>query len=395
MTDINDENDLVFVSDSMSVGGQADAHDVVALWEHWERIEGVSVVDRVAVADVLDGESTAMMLDRVGVSEAMTSLQFAIVDSRDRVVARDSLGGRQTADLHDFAQATETLTASRVSRLSSHDRVGVRERLWGGTTRQADSIDSVQARDWLQYGSIVTLADTAFVSDALSGTSAGRADFFDALRLVDVLEGPRSSVEDCIDRLFASEHTSTLNAAVVTVACRARLVDVLEDDRADSRHTGVAFTTCLPARALSRYLHLPVVRGATVRGKTLYLACADGLYALDGHHEEVRALLVTGEIDLAGRSSKLAHPEAIYAEYEAEGELAAFVTQTQGGVAEGRYRYPFPLRPARVLTNNRVVVGKGLRGRHFTFSLKLRARQARLLDWRALVIPLARRIERR
>ena len=118
-------------------------------------------------------------------------------------------------------------------------------------------------------------------------------------------------------------------------------------------------------------------------------ATADGLYALDGTNETIDGALVTGTLDLSG--GPLVHPLGAYLEYAlAEGSASMTVTTTQGG-APASYDYALPAEPADALVSGRIDFGKGLRGRHFAFALRLTGRSAEINDLIVAVATTKRR----
>ena len=88
----------------------------------------------------------------------------------------------------------------------------------------------------------------------------------------------------------------------------------------------------------------------------------------------------------------LAHPLEAHIEYELRGTATFDVTTTQAGTP-ATYSYPLNARPtADALTNARAVFGRGLRGRHFAYTLRLTGQQAYINDWSVLVAPSKRSI---
>ena len=68
------------------------------------------------------------------------------------------------------------------------------------------------------------------------------------------------------------------------------------------------------------------------------------------------------------------------------------VTTTQSGTPV-TYDYPLDARPvADALTNARAVFGRGLRGRHFAYTLRLEGQRAYINDWSVLTAASKRSI---
>jgi hypothetical protein len=141
---------------------------------------------------------------------------------------------------------------------------------------------------------------------------------------------------------------------------------------------------------MSRYAPF-TFNGLAVIDGVLYGTTADGVYALSARGEAIEARMATGKVDMG--KGVLVHPVAAYLEYELDADGAAVmdVTTTQSGTAE-TYSYPLESEPAAELTNGRIVFGRGLRGRHFSFTLRLTARHAYINDLRVESAPTKRSV---
>lgn len=142
------------------------------------------------------------------------------------------------------------------------------------------------------------------------------------------------------------------------------------DDRVSNQPTaGYAWTANVDTWAMSRYDGYNYQDLAVIDG-VLYGLGEDGVYRLDAD-TPVQGKLATGKIDL-GRG-QLVHPVAAYLEYELSGsskQLQVGVGTTQSG-AKQTYFYQLPTETADYLTNGRVLFGRGLRGRHFSFEINI------------------------
>ncbi|OFE44631.1 hypothetical protein [Acinetobacter towneri] len=142
-----------------------------------------------------------------------------------------------------------------------------------------------------------------------------------------------------------------------------------DDDYSAERQYGYAWTSNVDTWAMSRYQDYGFSELAVIDG-VLYGVAEDGLYRLDAH-TFVDARMVTGQLDLG--QGNLVHPVAAYLEYELAGDnrfLSVGVGTTQSGTKQ-TYTYNLPTEPSNYLTNGRVLFGRGLRGRHFSFEIKI------------------------
>lgn len=176
-------------------------------------------------------------------------------------------------------------------------------------------------------------------------------------------------------------------------------VDIIADSAiAEGYHLGEpgygqAWTANADTWAMSRYEpysfdHLAVINGA------LYGVNDDGVHALTGGSEQVEGVLATGKVGLS--DGVLIHPAMAFMEYELANEDGALaemtVTTTQGGTPAS---YTYPLAGPQVadeLVNGRFKFGKGLRGRHFAFRLRIKATRAYINDLRVEATPTKRRV---
>lgn len=152
---------------------------------------------------------------------------------------------------------------------------------------------------------------------------------------------------------------------------------------------GQAWTADATAWAMSRYAPFAFTGLAVIDGE-VYALAPDGVYTLDGDAERIKGELRTGLMDMTG--DVLALPVESHIEYELSegGKAWVDVTQTQSGKAQ-TYAYALKGRPlADTLTNARFEFGRGLRGRHFAYALRLEAERAHINDWSVLAMPSKR-----
>lgn len=143
----------------------------------------------------------------------------------------------------------------------------------------------------------------------------------------------------------------------------------IEDDYSKEKQYGYAWTANVDTWAMSRYQDYGFSELAVING-VLYGVAEDGVYQLDAK-ELIEAKLVTGQLDLG--QGQLVHPLGAYFEYELSGntrKLEIGVSTTQSGTKQ-TYYYLLPTEKADYLTNGRVLFGRGLRGRHFAFEIKI------------------------
>jgi len=164
----------------------------------------------------------------------------------------------------------------------------------------------------------------------------------------------------------------------------------IEDDSSKEKQYGYAWTANVDTWAMSRYQDYGFSELAVING-VLYGVAEDGVYQLDAK-ELIEAKLVTGQLDLG--QGQLVHPLGAYLEYELSGntrKLEIGVSTTQSGTKQ-TYYYLLPTEKADYLTNGRVLFGRGLRGRHFAFEIKISGEHGYINDLNIDVSATKRRV---
>ncbi len=162
---------------------------------------------------------------------------------------------------------------------------------------------------------------------------------------------------------------------------------VLWDEVLQTGDYGQAWTCGMDSWAMSRFAPLTFDSLAVIDG-TVYGCNVQGVFAFDGDAETMTAELRTGALDMTG--GVLGHPLEAHVEYELRGTAQFGVTTTQSGTPV-IYTYPLNARPvADALTNARSEFGRGLRGRHFSYTLRLTGQRAYINDWSVLIAPSKR-----
>lgn len=106
--------------------------------------------------------------------------------------------------------------------------------------------------------------------------------------------------------------------------------------------------------------------------------------------EYINSKIVTGKVDIGG--GILAHPVGAYMEYElSDATSEMIVSATQAGAVQS-YGYKLIDGKADELTNGRFIFGRGLRGRHFKFELRLNGVSGHIHDLRIDASATKRRI---
>lgn len=187
----------------------------------------------------------------------------------------------------------------------------------------------------------------------------------DTINIIELLQQQRKSQEKINETLMAFDFNQGKNIAKQFV----NDLVFIEDDSSKEKQYGYAWTANVDTWAMSRYQDYGFSELAVING-VLYGVAEDGVYQLDAK-ELIEAKLVTGQLDLG--QGQLVHPLGAYLEYELSGntrKLEIGVSTTQSGTKQ-TYYYLLPTEKADYLTNGRILFGRGLRGRHFSFEVKI------------------------
>lgn len=207
--------------------------------------------------------------------------------------------------------------------------------------------------------------DYVNVVERYSQRFKGKQHVIDALSVADTVSQKRLAKQKVDEVIVFADLSQGKNFA------KQLINDLIfvEDDHAKEKQYGYAWTANVDTWAMSRYQDYGFSE-LVVIDEVLYGVAEDGVHQLDAN-ELIEAKLVTGQLDLG--QGQLVHPLGAYLEYELSGnskKLEVGVTTTQSGIKQ-TFSYLLPIEKADYLTNGRVLFGRGLRGRHFAFELKI------------------------
>ena len=372
-----------------------DAQDTATISDHsWMHLYTVAD-DRLTVRDAVVLGIGFLVGDAVTVSDETTGRLLSI--ATEQVMLTEQW--QQALQAHNFvADALQvTDTARGVLRTLDADTVVATDGL-------ADSVATVNAE-------VLTVADEALgqrlvlqrTEDTLRLSDGARMIFSDMaedlLRISDAAQGRAMAATLATDVLTLSDEVlGTVHAAVFLVADTAVVRDeafghlhahqqlgdtvVVEDAAlALGEVLALAWTAELGAWAMSRYAPWRYTGVAVIDG-VAYATGPDGVYALDGVDEPMQAELRTAPLDMT--PGQLQRPIESHLEYELQGAAQMEVQQTQSGSQAQTFSYDLPDRPAEHLTNARFRFGRGLRGRHYAYALRLTGTSAYINDWKVL-----------
>lgn len=162
----------------------------------------------------------------------------------------------------------------------------------------------------------------------------------------------------------------------------------LDDEYQDGHEIIGAWTTTAQGWNMSRYYDYPYEQ-LIVIGDSIYGVTASGIEELKQGARIVAAQIKTAKLDLG--DGALIHPESMILEYSLMGDLSVDVGTTQTGQQQ-KFNYVLKKEPSDFLTNGRVVFGRGLRGRHFDFTVNIEGSTAYINDMVVNITKTKRRI---
>ena len=335
-------------------------------------VAGDGVVDRVRPLTVEQAQAQDVILDGVRAKSVFL----------DAAHAGDATIDRVRLLLTDAAQASDGFSAGfrevLIGRSAISDEVIHHKRV------KDTPADKARASGGPVSVSRLLLADGAQAGDSMHGRVRGRHMAEDGAGVTDAIMDARQSVASpLMDRALASATAFDKLFAFDLVADGVQA----EAGPIQFGDFGQAWTTNTGSWPMSRYAPFTFTSLAVIDG-VVYATGAGGVFALDSQDEDIAALMRTGKLDM-GKDTLVRLVEAPV-EYELDGTAALDVTETQNGVAPETYTYEPDARDALVLTNSRFQLGRGLKGRHFTFALSLQGRRGYINDLRVTVAPSKR-----
>lgn len=370
----DDSNDTAVIGDETWLGLSAIAEDTAMIAAALIFGLGVMHADTATASDqVLDRAHHVVIDSAVAHDQAMGRLNAKQL-SADTARVSDQAPGRARILLTDSARATDEVVEA-LSQLVS-DGASISDQVLAQRRSATLVADGARITDAaLQFASQL-VEDEAGAGDWAGGGMRARVLMTDAATVGDeVLDDHRAHAAVLVDTARVAGEVFDYLSARDLVVDVALVQDVVLGAGADG---GQAWTANMDSWALSRYAPYTFLGLAVVDG-VLYGMAEDGVYALTGGADAVAGSITTGKMDV-GRGS-LVHPVAAYLEYELEGTAEMDVTTTQSGAAQ-TYTYPLAHERADELTNGRFIFGRGLRGRHFSFTLRLTGQRAHINDLR-------------
>ena len=380
----DDTQETMVIGDALLTGSRGVAEDVMRITAAVVFAMGAMAADALTISDEVIDRRVHLVTELVSVGDAapgVASAAGAMLDSlvvsdgatgRLRVIHEDVLTISEDVDdgalflLVDGAVVTDEAVDARHATQLVADQITVKDRAWQPARQLIEDHLSVAADPFGGMRAAVLLVDALSVTDeALDARGAAGGVLVDAVQVADETWG-----------VLAARGTTT-DAAVIEDAVVGQ-----------GAGAGQIWTAPTGNWAMSRYAPASAEQLAVIDG-VVHAVTADGVYALNGDTEVITAEVTTGLLDMG--QGNLALLDAAYVEYELSGAAQMTVGQSQTGQLL-RWSYTLPPELAGTLTNGRFKFGRGLRGRHFSFTLRLDGKQGYINDWQTLFAKSQRRI---
>ncbi len=308
---------------------------------------------------------------------------------RAAVVAADVARAGDASALRLREQLDDTATArdAAISKLSSQmgDSAAAGEAVQAVLHARDTLASAAGAVDFSGQFAADQPADAARAGDAVADHLAGRDEVAASATVSDEVAEVIRTRGQPLEEVARAEDATT-----GALHARNLLQDTaLADDEAiNGGVQGQAWTANSTTWAMSRYAPYTFTSLAVIDG-ALHGVADDGVYALDGGAAPVDGRITTGMLDIG--QGGLVHPIQALTSLELDGTVEMAVTTTQAGYPQ-TYTYPLARATPFSLGGGRFVFGRGLRGRHFAFELRVSGLDAYINDLSVTATQTKRRV---
>lgn len=311
-----------------------------------------TAVDGFNLSDQITGQRIvrSLLSDQVKLFDA--AFRFTAENFEDQFTLDDFTRSTTLALSTDSIHFMESISGQRYARILSNDQFKLTDQ--ANTVAAEQVIDSILLGDFTQD----KLRAQSYLIDSISFGDQDLSSVQLHSHAIDTLQLGDSTQSKLTGRTDSNDYFS------------------IYDELKDSKVYGQAWTANTNTWAMSRYMPYSFDGLSVINGK-LYGWNDQGVYMVDQASHLIHGLIETGKLDFG---DSLVHPTAAYLEYEMSGQdkqLSIAVTSTQSG-KPATYTYMLPNEEADHLTNGRVLFGRGLRGRHFSFAISIAATSAKI-----------------
>lgn len=345
--------DRIVFSDSNLSRIKAHFEDSFSLADEITQTGAISTaVDGFSLFDQITGQRIArgLVSDQVKLFDA--AYRFTAENIEDQFTLDDFTLSTTLALSTDSIHFVESISGQRYSRILSNDQFKLTD--LANTVASEQVVDSILLSNFTQD----KLRAQSYLIDSISFGDQDLSSVQLHSHAIDSLQLGDSTQSKLTGRTNSNDYFS------------------IYDELKDSKAYGQAWTANTDTWAMSRYMPFSF-DGLTVINDKLYGWNDKGVFLMGKPDHLIHGLIETGKLDFG---DSLVHPTSAYLEYEMSGQdkqLSIAVTSTQSGKPT-TYTYMLPNEEADHLTNGRVLFGRGLRGRHFSFAISIAATSAQI-----------------
>lgn len=325
------------------------------------------ITDQLSSQTQQQDKQRVLSVDQVSVSENFLSKKFTISHINEKLMLRDYNKAKAylTDWLHEQFIAADAIVRQKV-RTKILEKIVYQEHFSHKKITRTVVNDVVRIIDKTSVKYSDMVVERVRFSEQYSQQLIAQQRITDLIDLGEIIHQKRKVKQRVNERLTVEELCHAKSYAKQFVH------DLLffEDDVLGERYRGLAWTANADTWAMSRYEGYGF-HDLTVIDGVLYGINDNGVFRIDAKTQQLDGRVVTGKMDLG--QGGLVHPVGAYFEYELSGnsrKLEVGVSTTQSGDKQ-TYYYALPKENADHLTNGRVLFGRGLRGRHFSFDVKI------------------------
>lgn len=312
----------------------------------------VSLSESIPAGDTLSGQVVAILVDSVPVDDIVSSTLELAITLNESIAANDSINAVLVAPLSDSVPVGEvTLTISLVELF---DSIAAGDSADSLVEAKVTFLDSIASGDSLDAAIAAIIIDSIAAGDAITSNILSIGPLLDSIPVGDALTSSITiyakladlvSVGDAVSQVFTL--VGVLSDSIIvgdTLVRQATLVTVVNAE------TG----------AVSTYHFSPTVRGMVEFKGTLYLACDDGLYAVDASQDDTGDVVwsvKTGAMDFG--TDQLKRIRDINAQMRTSGTTDLIVTTAREGIKRSD-RYSMTPKTQTSYRDGVIKIGAGL-----------------------------------
>ncbi|MFW1850116.1 hypothetical protein ACG9XR_06030 [Acinetobacter guillouiae] len=323
------------------------------------------IEDRLTIDSEILEKNKSLIVDQLIILDQIQSRKFSYQYITENSILKELFNGRLRArlfnndDLEIYSSVKEKLVSKTIDYLSISNE-------WATKKIHRDLLDDQLKITSNQFKKVIdNFEDLISFNEIYSDRLIAKDALNDQLNISDEFTSPKPTYSH-------SESISVISSEIYDhLIAKQWIFDTafIEDEVQKNNAVGGAWTANADNWAMSRYEGYNFTEICVIDGK-LYGVNELGVFVLDAN-THIQAKIKTGKLDLG--NGNLVHPIGAYLEYELSGiskNIEIGVKTTQSG-NEQVYFYKLPHEQSNYLTNGRVLFGRGLRGRHFSFEINV------------------------